>query len=155
MRIALTSLALALAACASDPTPAERLAGTWAYEDSDGCLRAFDFDGDRFAFLHICELAGGGFGVERDEGTFAVSGSRLDVRVVRNSCPDRNPRASIGYELGDDWLAIDSADGTSRVVYDRVDESSGGEDDDTLGVSATFGCWNANDVLEPHAVEAL
>lgn len=146
------ALASLLLGCASDPTPEERLAGTWAYEESGGCVRAFDFDGERFAFLRACALQGGGFGVERDEGTFSANGSELDISVARSSCSDRGPRVLIGYELGDDWLAIDSADGATRTVYERADESSG--DDGMIGAQATFGCWRG-ETLEPHAVEAL
>lgn len=130
-------------------TPAERLSGHWALEDSaTECLLVFSFDGDGYVELkEICELTDGSTAIVLDTGTYDATDDAFTWRVAESSCADADDEPeTIRYTLDGDTLTLITPDGV--LVMERIQPGGGG------GIAA-FGCFDDEGYFEPGPVEPI
>lgn len=149
----LVALAIAstMTACGDDegPSPGEQLQGKWGTEIAGtSCVQAFAFEGETFELDMICTLNDGSVGVQASVGTFAYDGESLTWSLEQSTCPAIRDRvATISAELAGGRLS--TTDGARVVVLERIDESQPG------GVTALFGCFDADLAFTPRGLSAL
>lgn len=155
MRHLALSAAVALCACGGDDEPAgdqERLQGQWGVEIGAECLQSVAFAGDEIEVDLICNLEGGGIGVQAVVGTYEIneSASTFTWRVIRSSCSRSAlpfTTETVSYSFEGDALRFVTPEQVS--LLERAPESSGGS------VQGTFGCFDAQGMFRPQAVSPI
>lgn len=137
------------AGCGGDEEDAPSLVGDWAAEAGGGCAYGVSFEDDgTYTEGVVCELEGGGLGVEVYGGTYTTSGDDLTTKQTRGSCADAEPLTErLVYELDGDSLRIGSAAGT--LVFQRAEGGDG------VTGQATFGCYAADGSFTPMPIAEL
>lgn len=149
-----TAIALVFAAgCGGDDvSDMDRLMGAWiAPASSSSCAIAAVFGAQRDDQLEldiICELQGGGFGLEAQLADFTAADGVIRMTSTHSTCPgDRSETETISYEFLGDSLRLSTADGL--VVLERLDQSMPGSG------GAQFGCFGQDGSFTPYPVTPL
>lgn len=148
MRSAILVLLLViLAGCGGDEGNEPSLVGDWV-APGDGCAYGMAFEDDgTYTEGTVCELEGGGLGVEVYGGTYTTSGDELTLTQTHGTCPEAEPLTErLAYELDGDKLRVGSAAGT--VVLERA------EGGDVTG-QATYGCYAQDGAFTPQPIAEL
>lgn len=128
-------------------TLAARAVGTWSYEGADGCTYGLVLDEDGTAeSSQVCQLEGGGLGVQSYVGPYDISGDRLYWSAELGTCDEQRASFSFALRVEGDALTLTGQSGVE--VYERVE---GG----LVGGSAAFGCFDAQGGFVPRAISPL
>jgi hypothetical protein len=123
-----------LAACNSDPEPADKLQGSWLFELNTLEAFAITFKGAEYEFDDIAVLEDGTVGMFVELGTFDATANVVTFRPSRASCSGAFPDYNVNYNVDATRLSLlGNAQITTFVKFTPT--GSGG------GSSARIGCF--------------
>ena len=144
---------LALGCGSSDGGSASVIEGIWSVSLQNGCLAEYNFTGSTYSSGLICDLAGGGSGLELEFGNFSTGNGEIDFVPTRTSCKADAEALSLMYYVNGDNLVL--TQGSTQVIFVRTAKAAGAAPGGTI----EDGCWLSDSSgqlsLEPHAVENL
>lgn len=118
-------VALLFAAGCGEPSPSDRLQGTWFVPSSNQCGPAVTFMDDRFQFAIVCLTSSTSAVADIEQGTFSASGTTVDVSMTRASCPATADRSlSLAYKFSGDTLIFTEPTGLLSLTRDTAPAGS-------------------------------
>lgn len=132
-----TAVLLAAMGCGDGEDPGPTLEGFWYIENSDGCLLGLVVEGEQYQVATICDLEGGGVGIEAEAGTVWTEGDEITFVPKQSSCPNGDHSTDVlNYDFVGDQLRLSGNAGI--LIFERGEDASGSGP----GGQASYGCYD-------------